>query len=100
MDFSQLHVTQHYEETPLGGIKTYTYRWEGKSPYILISRPFLFDLVGVGGLIDPLNIGQYKLLQVEERYEMDGWLYVRADKFGPLRIWMYEAKRTSYRSSA
>ena len=91
MEVAYLKVTQRRNE--LGKIEQINYEWEGKSPYLLITRDFLDDFFRVGTDISRVQFGPYKLLRVENDYAKDTVLYVRADRFGALRVALYKATR-------
>jgi hypothetical protein len=91
MDTAYLEVTEHVNQ--LGKVEQFTYKWIGKSPYTRIGWRLLGNIVGIGGDTINVQIGPYKLLKVEDDYQRDAVLYVRADKLGALRVALYKATR-------
>lgn len=78
----------------LGRIEAVTYNWIGKSPYVRIS----WDLTRYGDIKKingekEIQIGPYRLLQVDDWFYGDCWLYVRKNKFGLLRVALYKSTR-------
>ncbi len=89
------HIRETVAMNAVGVREVHNVEWVGNSLYIYISDELLRDIVGVGGKITPLQIGPYKLIAVTGDIDMarGAWLYVRADRFGALRAWLYRATR-------
>lgn len=83
--YSVIEITMRVNA--LGLRESETFRIVGDSPYVLVGR---LDDAKTG---DVVKIGPFNLLVVERRWEIDGALCVRADRFGALRIWVYRATR-------
>ena len=88
MEYSYLEVT--VKTNKLGIQEAVTYSLNGKSPYTFIIYRFL-EKSFFNPSSDSIQIGPYKLLLVEQM--PDGNLYVRADRFGKLRVFIYRMTR-------
>jgi hypothetical protein len=90
MDTAYLKVTQHRNE--IGKIEQLTYELVGDSPYVHISRQML-DRYYDEPFPNAVQFGPYRLLIMEDYCAYDYIVYVRADKFGALRVAIYKATR-------
>lgn len=93
MEYSDIVVTVKTNE--IGVEEARNYKWVGKSPFISIPHPVLLDLVGAGGAMGEIQMGPYKLLQLDgSLISGDYWTYVRKDRLGKLRVFFYRSTRT------
>jgi len=74
-----------------GVIESRNFEWTGKSPYAALSSDFLTEIGAIS--LDKIQLGPYKLLKIEYDFLSDSWLYVRADKSGQLRLFLYPYMR-------
>lgn len=78
---------------PLGKREAVNYRWVGDSPYTRIDWNMLDEMNIAFDKAERIQVGPYKLLEVEKEYSFGGSLYVRSDKFGFLRVVFYKSTR-------
>lgn len=76
----------------LGRIEVESHRWVGKSPYVRISYDLLCQIAPANER-HKIQLGPYRLLLVDQESYWDAPLYVRADKFGALRVALYKYTR-------
>lgn len=92
------YLITHVKTNNLGVRESTNYEWSGNSPYLYVDIRFIADLypnklpMNSWDDIKEIQIGPYKLLQVDTS-SMWNLLYVRKDKFGQLRVWLYKSTR-------
>jgi hypothetical protein len=89
-DVSHIKIT--VKRSPLGKIESLTHEWEGRSPYVRITRSLLCEITN-DYCPETVQIGPYRLLKVEAEPWLDVVLYVRKDKLGALRVALYKSTR-------
>ena len=92
MKTSWINTTVFMNEAT-GKIENRTYEWVGKSPYVEISWRIIQDMFTFGDDNSKIQIGPYKLVQVEHHLQTDSILYVRKDRLWKLYIFLYRSIR-------
>lgn len=78
---------------PLGKREAVNHRWVGDSAYTTIDWLVLDDMNVPLDKAKRIQIGPYKLIEVEKEYAFGRSLYVRSDKLGWLRVAFYKSTR-------
>jgi len=88
MEYSQIEVS--VTTNALGMRESETYRWAGRSPYILVS----WDLISGMDEIGTITFGPYKLRKVKDKFELNCILYINTSyPFWRLIELFYRASR-------
>lgn len=87
------YIETSVRTNPLGKREAVNHKWVGKSPYVrvsldLIDDPSVHKLNGD----QEIQIGPYRLLRISDHLDFVQ-TYVRADKFGALRVALYKSTR-------
>lgn len=94
LPLSHIIVTTHRD--PLYGTRSFTYEWQGDTPYTEIDEVGM-SWVSEGYVVikegEIFNVGPYRLYPIEFEYWSHRWLCVRWDTRGRLRVTVYRATR-------